>query len=297
LQHGTQTGELSTFMKTLAGVERIEGRNPDRTPFLATHPGSAGRATKTAKRAPRLERASHDPVVADHDAFLEKLNGLLVGRNAAEGVFIENRFLQAEMGFRLEFPEGWHTKNAPELVAGASEGGEALFALSIVAKGDDPVAAAISVAQEHGLVLNDTPEARTIDGLRAAHTTATHGRGRQALAADLTWIAHRGLIFQLVGMVKAAHAEEYRAAFSTAAASFGTLSDAEYAEVTESRLRIVRAKSGETIEQLVERSAGTWGPDQTAVANAWPEDTPLDSGQLLKVPKEERFEPTQPQSP
>ena len=44
--------------------------------------------------------------------YLERIDGMTFGPDPREGVFTDNRFDHAGLGFRFEFPPGWKTVNA-----------------------------------------------------------------------------------------------------------------------------------------------------------------------------------------
>jgi predicted Zn-dependent protease len=290
-QAGYDPFSMARFMQTLYGIVELHGGNPRATPFLATHPSPASRVQRAERDAARLEQAPADPIAPDHTAFLHKLDGLLVGLSGAEGSFADNRFLHAILDFEMSFPEGWLTNNSPTVVAAVSEDDAATLALSIVAEGDDPVAAGRDVARAAGVRLRDDPTLVEINGLAGARARGRAGRGRNQLGIDLTWIAHEGRIFQIVGAAKPGDFARFQAAFERTGRSFGRLSESAREELTESRLRLVRARAGETLPELVERSGSTWSPQQTAVANAHPPDAAFSDTPLIKVPIAERFRP------
>ena len=86
------------------------------------------------------------------------------------------------------------------------------------------------------------------------------------MTLDLTWIAHGGNIFQIVGASKPPEFAAFQPTFETTAMSFRRLG-ADRDKVTESRLRLVKARGREKLPALVERERGTWSPEESAVAN------------------------------
>jgi len=72
----------------------------------------------------------------------------------------------------------------------------------------------------------------------------------------------------------------------------GPLTAAERGSFREFRLRLVAARGGETLAQLLTRAnAATWSTEMVAVANALGAGTPLRGGELLKVPRAEPYRP------
>ena len=290
-QAGYDPGGMSQFMATMGRLVEKFGGNPRRTAFFDTHPNPEGRFRKTRKRAEKLEpkRAPYDPVAPDHAAFLGKLDGLLVGLSGAEGAFVDNRFLQAILEFRIDFPKDWQTQNASMAVAAISDGDEAMIVLSLMAEGDDPAVAGQGIAKDNKIKLDRAPERLRINGIPAARARGSTGRGGNRVQLDLTWIAHRGLVYQIVGATRPAHFTTYQASFEGTAKSFHRLGEKDRKKVTESRLRVAQARSGENLTLLVERKQGTWSPEMTAIANALQAEEPLQAAQLVKVPRAEPF--------
>jgi len=93
------------------------------------------------------------------------------------------------------------------------------------------------------------------------------------------WVAARGLIYQMVGLAPDQHREVLR----QAALSFRSLTPAERASITETRLRVVAAREGETLAQLSRRTQDQWKPETTAVVNEIQPGTSLKQGQLIKI--------------
>ena len=78
-------------------------------------------------------------IAKTHGDFLEKLNGLLLGDDPADGIFLESRFFQPTFGITLRFPAGWQTGNTSQAVVGYMQDKEALLLVTVAGKGDDPV--------------------------------------------------------------------------------------------------------------------------------------------------------------
>ena len=127
---------LGSFMDTLSREQALHGDDPARQGFLDSHPSTPERSTTARRRAASLTRATPDPIAPDHAAFLAKLDGMVVGRSASEGVFEGQRFLHANRDFTLVFPEEWETLNTRAAVAGRDAAGRGLAVLQL-AEGSD----------------------------------------------------------------------------------------------------------------------------------------------------------------
>ena len=72
------------------------------------------------------------------------------------------------------------------------------------------------------------------------------------------------------------------------ARSFRPLESGDWPRIREGRLRIVAARGGESLSDLLP-AEGAWSLEQTAVANRLAPDAVLEAGALVKVAPLERY--------
>jgi predicted Zn-dependent protease len=281
---------MSTFMTALSREAALAGNDPDRVSFFDSHPPSPERSEETAKTAKKLERAAPFSIAGDRAGFLAKLDGLIVGTPAREGVFIGDRFLHVDMGFGLSFPPEWEHVNAHTFVLAQDDGLKAAFVLKLAGDDGDPMKAAQAFAQEYPLA--EGPTEIEIGDLKAVQAVHVEGRGDAAIRADMTWVAIDGYVFQLAGVGPVMARKTLGPIFAGSARSFHRLTPAERKEVTEDRLRVATAEQGENLEQLAARTESRWDAKQLAIANGLADDAVLEAGQLLKITRAEPYQPT-----
>jgi predicted Zn-dependent protease len=282
---GWDPSALAEFLSALERAESLaEGGSKRASSFFATHPSTPDRVAKIRAEARSLSRASVAPIAASRAALLGRLDGLVIGNNAANGVFAGRLFLHPDFDLALEMPAGWKTANAPEAAGAVAPDEGAVVLLHLVESGDDPVAG----ARADGLTDAQVEKLRRfqISHLPAAAITAST---RDGTRVALTWIAHRKRIFRVTGVSKAAEWERYRGEFERTAASFRPLRAEDQARITESRLRIRPARAGEKIAQVLARGGGTWSPPQAAVANGVATEQPLERDWPVKIAVSERY--------
>jgi predicted Zn-dependent protease len=272
-------------MHTLQREEALRGAD-DPPWFVRTHPLSEERLTEGTAHAATLTVAANDPIAGSHADFLSRLDGLLVGGNPAEGVFEENVFLHPDLDLRIVFPRDWKTTNARAFVAAQAPDAAAQSVFTLAGRGDDPLAVARAFAQREGAAFGLMPVQTQLGRFRAARAYGRSG----GTTVDVSWIAIRGNVYQITGACKNGDYDTYQTPFIDVALSLRPLTPEERAGIRESRLRIIPARSGESLRELVERMGGIWGVDETAVANALEADEPLRAGQLLKVPVPQAYE-------
>ncbi len=289
---------IATFLETLNRDEKLRSGESSRYSFFATHPSTPDRVTRTVRYASDLTATPAEPISKDHADLLARFDGLLIGENPAEGVFTEGRFLQPSLDFTLLFPPKWETQNAPTFAAAKAPEEDALILLQVVEAGDDPLQVVRSLEEKVEFGLLENAQQTPIDGLNAVRSVITVRTSDGKIGLDLTWIAHKGLIYQITAMSPIARFDTYRTVFLTTAMSFRPLSAAERAGIQATRLRIASAQGEETLGQLIERVNGAWTTAEAAVANAIQEDARLRPGQLIKVPiREPYMTPARPPTP
>ena len=276
---------LSDFLTTLGREEALLADGPRRPSFFDSHPATPDRVKHTTKHAKDLRQASREPISPSRDAFLAKLDGLVVGQRAANGIVQGQTYRHPDLNFFVQFPATWNLDNTPvQLASAPKEGGKAVV-LRAVAEGNDPLdgARALEKASKSSLPKTQTT---TVNGLPAARTQV----GDSRLKVDLTWIAYGGMIYQIAGIAETRAYESVRPVFQTVVESFRPLAPDERKGIREKRLRLVKAQAGETVEALTARSGSAWKASQVIVANGLKGPEALQEGQLIKIAVEEPYE-------
>ena len=278
---GWDPAALSAFLNTLEREVELMNDGPRKPRFFDSHPATPDRVAKTAEYANSLTPVARPPISASREAFLARLDGLVVGQRAANGIIEKQAFLHPDFNFSVQFPEKWQIENSPQKIVAVALDGKAAVVLKASAKGNDPLdgARAIEQATKSSGIVSKT-QTMTIGDLPAAHTRVEADGG---IMLDLTWIAHEGLIYQLAGVAPTRQYDRLQAVFHSVAHSFRPLSDAERVNIKETRIRLVKARVGETIEALRLRTDSAWSEQEIAVANALTVGMPLKDGALLKV--------------
>jgi len=277
---------LGEFLKRLDRVERLE-RGWSRLPtFYATHPTSAERIALTIGRAPHLRVTPGKPLAKDRAAFLDRLAGLMVGPNPADGVFVGTRFVHVDMDFSIRIPDGWTPVNASREVGAFSPKHDARVALRVDGKGDDPERVAheflgnyterlrIRVLREGGAQLGSLSAYR-IEG------NAVTPEG--PLTGLVTWVAHDGLVFRIGYVAEPSAFNDYKGRAVNVMRSFRPPTAEEIASIQVCSLAVGRAQEGETLATFSPRVGNGWDLETTAVMNGIFSSDTLTAGQLLKI--------------
>ena len=286
-QAGWDPAALSTFLNTLEREVDLMSKEPRKPSFFDSHPATPDRVKKTAEHAKELKPASRAPISPTHESFLARLDGMVYGQRAANGIFEGRTFLHPDMNFLVQFPEKWQHENTPQKIVAAAPNGDAAVVVGAVAEGTDPLEGAREVEKKTKTDVVAKTEKLTIGDLPAAHTQIK-ADGNTTL--DITWIAHGGLIYQVVGMAPTRQFDTLQALFHSVAHSFRPLSASERAGIKEKRIRLVKAQAGESIEALAARTNSAWKKEQIAVMNNLAAGDQLKEGQVIKVAIAEPYE-------
>ncbi len=292
---GYNPAGIATFLRRLDAADRYEigwSRLPH---FLSTHPTSPERSSLATNRAAGLSW-ERKPGIADDlpDAYYSVIDGLILGDNPAGGLFEGSRFIHPDLRFAIRFPQGWTTFNSQEAVGAISESHDAKATLTIAGKGDDLEkivddligsdvdGKSMKVRERRRVRLGDLPairiEGRTIEG----------GIG---LSAQMTFVAHEGLVYRLSVLSLPGAANKYRGRARAFAHSFRSL-DAEAARSLQViRLRVAKALENETLEALSLRTHNDVDLVYTGVMNGLYAETILTKGQSVKIGLAEPYLP------
>ncbi len=284
---------MSTFLRDLEFTERLRLGHSRLPSFLDTHPAATQRAGAAAARASRVDWTRKPGIVPDQPTYLRNLAGIAVGPAAKEGVFRDQRFIHADLAFTLRFPDGWTTQNSHTAVGAISPKRDAQIILEGEGEGDD--------AEKVGRAFLAKVEAR---GFRPSHTEVVKLRGKPVFRVDgrtrmgsffvtvnMIFVPYRGVVYRITGSSLGTVASKYEDLFVNVARSFRPLTRELLATVTETRLQLVEARSGEALGALSKRSGNAWNLQRTAVMNDLPPNATLSAGQLVKVAVSERYTP------
>ena len=282
---GYDPAGIAAFLDTLGRAEQLRTGKRREPGFFDTHPSTPERVAAARARARQLAVRPAPPVSRDRQAFLKRLDGLLVGPDPAEGIFRERRFLHPDLDLVLDFPAGWGTVNNHATVGAQHPDGIAVVQLEAQRAGSDLQAAAQEFARANGLALGN---ARTtqVNGMAVLRASA---QTREGNPVSLQWFARGGTTFRLQALAKRSAPASVMRALDAVASSLRPLTRAERQSLRERRLRIVTARAGETIFALGQRTGNRWDARETAVANGLRNDHRFAAGEPVKIVVERAY--------
>jgi predicted Zn-dependent protease len=286
---GYDPAGLERFLRSLGRAERLLGASARVPGFFDTHPPTAERAAAAGDAAGRVARG---PASAEREAeaYLRRIEGLVVGPNPAEGFFDGSRFVHPDLGFAIRFPARWTLVNTPSAVGALDPGGYGRVALELAGAGDDPKPFADAFAAERG------PGGRARIQVEEAHAFALNGlpafelRGEaDGVRGRVLWAALGGNVYRISSASGGVGSKRAATLAQIAARSFRPLAAEEAAGVTVERLRVALAFRGETLEALARRTGSAWDANAIAVANGLSGSEPLERGRFVKIAVREPY--------
>jgi predicted Zn-dependent protease len=286
-QAGYDPARLPVFLRRLGKkIELMTGESQVPS-FLDSHPVTSERVRRTTLRAPTLEVADTTPLSPTRAAYLARLLGLAVGPDPSRGLFRGSHFLQPARNFALDLPAGWMLGTGGAAVGAVEPSGEALVMLEFQKGTRNPKTAAESFARSNQLQLHSA-QVTAIDSHTAYRAKA---RAPDSIGLDLTWISHDGGTYRVLGVSELRTASDYASTFERVARSFRRPSERELSAIRVRRLYVVRARAGETLAELGERTGNAWSVHETATLNSLDTDRQLEAGDLVKIAVERPYRP------
>jgi len=274
---------LPRALQALERDEALHREGPPRQSFFDTHPATPERVRETLDRAAALRPQAVSPIAKTHRDFLGHLDGLLIGEDPVDGTFVDSRFVHPTLGVTLRFPAKWQTRNTRRAAVAHTQDKEAALLLSVAGKGDDPIRVARDAEKEAGVRLLERATVLEINGLRAVRSAVAVQDSRSPMTLDLTWIAHAGIVYRILGISPTPRIGVYRPLFDQTVSSFRAMTAADTAQIREIRLRVATVRDGERPAEIARRTRSAWSADEIAVANGLAAGAPLAAGQLIKV--------------
>jgi predicted Zn-dependent protease len=290
---GYDPAGLAVFLRELEHTERLRLGGSRLPGFWDTHPSTSRRVAEASTRANMAAWTRQAPIAETRTDFLQRMEGLAIGARAAEGVFLGDRFMHADLDLFIHFPPGWKTANTHLAVGAVAPTRDAQIFLEIQGKGSDVERAAgeyIAELAASGFKVDNAQPVKLASSAAFRVDGQLSGMNVQ-VRAQLTWLERRGSIYRFTAVAPAAVFPRYTGSFLNVPRSLRDLEEHERAKIRENRLRIAVAREGENLAQLSERTANRWDIQQTAVMNGLFADRVLESGQLVKIAVAENYRP------
>lgn len=272
------------ILKDQEEFEKQRAREEDREPrsyhgVFASHPRNDDRLQEVIAAAKKHQNTVTRP--DNREEFLKRLDGLVFGSSEEQGVIRGNRFYHNQLDLTVSFPEGWRIENRPDSLLSTAKTNDSMILMGIddlsfketadayLKRNYPKIEQLTPISTDSGLTgyagvaelktpygTKDSRVATVFQGKRAYLLIGTH-KDRKKLPGDE--------FFETIQSIRKLKQEERQLAKGQ-------------------RIRIVKAKSGDTFEKLAEQSVlPNYAEAQLRLLNGmYPEGEPQE-GQLIKI--------------
>jgi len=267
--------ELFAAEKAKAEGREVQGYHG----LFSTHPKNDTRLQGAVKAAEKYRDLSKP--IPDDGRFLQLTNGMAYGEAESQGIVRGNKFYHKALNLFMEFPSGWTLQNgASQLTAIAPNGEQGIvMQMESVAPPVDPsryLASKFSNFSQGKKV--STSEDLAYSGVGVSKNQQTGATQTQRVAM----VTRGSQAFLIAGLGKSTLPNE--ADFERVAKSVRKLKSSELKLAAGRKIKLVRAKHGDTVKSLAARSnLDTYAEAQIRLINdLYPAGEPK-AGQLLKI--------------
>ena len=189
----------------------------------------------------------------NRDAYLDMIEGIVVGANPRDGYFEGQRFLHPELAFEMTFPAGWATVNQKTLVGAQPPSEDAVVLLTLEADQNDPGAALAAFLGAEGI--SGGPGTTTASGGISIHRSEFEAAVEQGtVAGEVAFLRYGDLTYRILGYAAPASWSTHRAAVASVISSFGEVTDPQVLGVQPLRLRVVTLPEPTSLARWVEEN-------------------------------------------
>lgn len=281
---------MSTFLRSLDQLQRLQVGYALGTGFLDSHPGSRERTAVNAARSHEI-RWQRDPDLGDpRRELLARTEGLPVGQRPETGVFQGSLFIHPELGFKVRFPRGWRTSNTARAVGASAPRGNAIVFLTADLGPGEPRSLAeqwLEKEREGGKIRLDVSKrvrVGEIEGWRLEIHSFSRGLSVTGVVTFFPWA---GGTWRIVGIAPASQAAQEMGGLTLPARSFVALEPGDLDEIAALHMRVAEAAPGEALERVSIRTNNAWTVIETAINNGVFSDHRFERGDLVKIAKRE----------
>jgi len=272
--------------RALPGVFGMLGRvtsaaGGDRMPgWLATHPDPGDRRERITKELAAVPAESLGTRV-DRDAYLRRIEGLVVGTDLREGYFKGSRFVHPGLGFEITFPDGWTQTNERKAVTALALSRDAVIEVSGASQ-STPDSAARGFLGQRG-VQGRIPALQVVNGLPTATSEfgATTSDGA-TVRGTIVCVTLAKNVFRLVGYGLIGRWPDRRDAVTRSLATFRALTDSAELATEPPHIVTFALERDATIAELATQRPSPLKPAALALLNQVDTTSTLTAGTRIK---------------
>lgn len=267
VEYSTRTGydasALADFFQTLGAMSEQSGQ---RVPtYMSTHPHPDDRYEEVNQLTEEWqEQLGVTPEPSDRAAYLQKIDGIVYGRDPRQGFTSDDRFYHPELGFQFPIPPGWTLLNRASQVIVFADDEQSLVQMTLAAEATVEQAAAAFLASQQLEVV--TRSQQSVNGWPAVNLQSLHTDGRRRTVVRSQFIAVDSAVLVFHGLVAENDYKSREAAFDFIYRGVAPIADPAILQVEPRRLQVTQApKAGECRSIL--RTLGVANDELQEMAN------------------------------
>ena len=275
---GYDPREMPQVFETLRRVSEKEAKGGRVPGWMSTHPTPEDRIQRIESEVAKLDRDFSRSTVG-REQYLQAMDNVVFGQNPREGYFRGNTFIQPDLGFQVEFPQGWKTSNQKQAVGATSPREDAVIVVTLSNR-SSPQQAAQEFFSQQGVI-----QGRALQGGQGGGVTRTFGvqRGQSGdLQGVATFVEQDNRVYQILGYTLSDRWRGYDNDLSSALTSFSRVTDRRLLSVEPQRLDIVKLPSAMTLQEFDRKYPSSVDLQTLAIINQAQPSTRFDAGTPLK---------------
>ncbi len=282
---GYDTKAMAGFLKSLDAQTKLDarlaGKKTSNFNYFSTHPITSERVTQASAEAHNYPKGKAS---VNRDGYLTKINGMTYGDSADQGFVRGNKFYHTKLGFAFTVPEGSKITNSQAAVTSKHPNGTIfIFDMGKIKEPMAPLDYIKNVWLKNQTV--GSAESIKVNGMNAAtaaFTGVVQGKSVTIRLVAIEWKPGEFFRFQMAipKGVNSAFMDELK----KTTYSFRRLSTSEKNSIRPKRIKLVAAKSGDTVKSLGARmDVDELMSEQFMVLNGLTANDRIVAGRLYKV--------------
>ncbi len=277
---GYRTVEGAEFFRTLERMGEAEGKSIPS--WASTHPDPGERRERVRELSAAWSQGQ-----VNREAFLQRINGMIVGENPREGFRRGDWFLHPDLQFQFPVPSGWKLVNERALVAMVEPNGRAMLGFEIVPVSSprEAAAALAQQGQQQGLQVISVNDAN-LNGQPATVLVGAAQTQQGQIGVMATFVQQGSRVYSFMGYAPAQVFNQATSVFQQVAGGFGPLTDRDALSVQPARLRVVALDRERSFNELLPPNLPPGlKPEDFALMNQVEMNQRLPAGHLVKLPR------------
>ncbi len=270
---------LTKLLENLAIEAELLSGEPEKAKLLDDHPITPKRLKYLNKKISKIDDVN---TTVGNQSILDLLDGMTYGQNPAQGVIVNNKFMHPDMRLFMQFPADWQTANTPVMVGAIEADSEAMVTLVATDNAHTPQGycdTIVSRIPEENTSMIKENKPIVLNGFSGHSLILIDDSGTNHAFMHVVWLYVGSNVFQL----SAYGLDEHKETLESSLFSLRSLTEEERTSIQIRKIRITKARSGESLKELSERVGNVLDLKMTAVINATDLASKFKAGQKIKV--------------